>query len=117
MQTNKSWGYRAIGSYTGHLSEDLILTANAGAELANFSNLTRSASISALLVHNMPSISNSNAVPTATESKQTTQTQSIFGNVTLGFRDFLFLDLTARNDWSSTLPINNSSFFYPPATG
>ncbi len=117
MQTNQNWDYQGIVSYNGHLSEDFSLTANAGAELANFSNLTRSASISALLVHNMPSISNSNAVPTATESKQTTQTQSIFGNVTLGFRDFLFLDLTARNDWSSTLPINNCSFFYPSATG
>ncbi|HXO77719.1 MAG TPA: TonB-dependent receptor, partial [Puia sp.] len=117
MQNNLNWDYQGIISYNGRFGDNFTLTANAGAELANFSNLTRSASISALLVHNMPSISNSNSVPSATEARQTTQTQSIFGNATLGFRDFLFLDVTARNDWSSTLPINNCSFFYPSASG
>jgi TonB-linked SusC/RagA family outer membrane protein len=31
----------------------------------------------------------------------------------LGFRDYLFLDITGRNDWSSTLGVDNRSFFYP----
>ena len=39
----------------------------------------------------------------------------VYGDLTLGFRDFLFLNLTARNDWSSTLPEGNRSFFYPGA--
>jgi TonB-linked SusC/RagA family outer membrane protein len=38
-----------------------------------------------------------------------------FGDVTLGFREYLFLNVTGRNDWSSTLPRNNRSFFYPSA--
>jgi TonB-linked SusC/RagA family outer membrane protein len=38
---------------------------------------------------------------------------SVYGFGQLGFKDYLFLDWTARNDWSSTLPLNNSSFFYP----
>ncbi|MBO2008783.1 SusC/RagA family TonB-linked outer membrane protein [Hymenobacter negativus] len=37
----------------------------------------------------------------------------VYSTVDLGFRDYLFLGLTARNDWSSTLPANNRSFFYP----
>lgn len=36
-----------------------------------------------------------------------------YGDVTLGYKDYLFLNLTARNDWSSTLPVQNRSFFYP----
>lgn len=36
-----------------------------------------------------------------------------YGTVDFGFRDYLFLGLTARNDWSSTLPDDNNSFFYP----
>ncbi|MGL5773209.1 MAG: SusC/RagA family TonB-linked outer membrane protein [Bacteroidales bacterium] len=40
-------------------------------------------------------------------------TNSVFGAVQLAYRDFAFLDLTARNDWSSTLPVKNNSFFYP----
>lgn len=39
----------------------------------------------------------------------------VFGDLTLGFRNFLFLNVTARNDWSSTLPEDNRSFFYPGA--
>lgn len=38
--------------------------------------------------------------------------QSVFGKVGFGFKEYLFLDLTARNDWSSTLP-KPYSFFYP----
>jgi len=40
----------------------------------------------------------------------------LFGDVTLGFDDMLFLNLTARNDWSSTLPIDGNSYFYPGVT-
>lgn len=38
---------------------------------------------------------------------------SVYGFSQIGFRNYLFLDLTARNDWSSTLPAANRSFFYP----
>ncbi|NOR74644.1 MAG: SusC/RagA family TonB-linked outer membrane protein [Draconibacterium sp.] len=41
---------------------------------------------------------------------------SIYGMATLGWEDMLYLDLTARNDWSSTLPSNNRSYFYPSAS-
>lgn len=40
---------------------------------------------------------------------------SLYAAANLGFRNYLFLDLTARNDWSSTLPSNNRSYFYPSA--
>ncbi|WP_289870076.1 SusC/RagA family TonB-linked outer membrane protein [uncultured Duncaniella sp.] len=40
----------------------------------------------------------------------------LFGYLSLGWDDFLFLDVTGRNDWSSTLPINKNSFFYPGVT-
>lgn len=39
--------------------------------------------------------------------------QSLYGFVNLGWKNFLFLDVTARNDWSSTLPAANRSYFYP----
>ena len=40
----------------------------------------------------------------------------LFGDVTLGWDDMLYLGFTARNDWSSTLPKGNNSYFYPGAT-
>lgn len=37
----------------------------------------------------------------------------VFGDIALGYNDYLFLNLTGRNDWSSTLPPAKRSFFYP----
>ena len=37
----------------------------------------------------------------------------IFGSAKVGFRNAVYLEVTGRNDWSSTLPTNNNSFFYP----
>lgn len=39
----------------------------------------------------------------------------LFGEVTFDYDDIVFLGLTARNDWSSTLPKDNNSYFYPSA--
>lgn len=41
---------------------------------------------------------------------------SAYGMANIGFKDMLFLDLTGRNDWSSTLPAANRSYFYPAAS-
>ncbi|MFY0255991.1 SusC/RagA family TonB-linked outer membrane protein [Chitinophaga sp. 30R24] len=116
FQNNQSWDYQGMFMYNNKF-HDFTLSANAGAEYIMNNNLTRGATILSLLVHNMPSIQNSNAFPSASESHVQSNVQSILGNATIGFRDFLFLDITGRNDWSSTLPIANSSFFYPSVSG
>ena len=41
---------------------------------------------------------------------------SLYGLANLGWKNKIFLDLTARNDWSSSLPRDNWSFFYPSAS-
>jgi TonB-linked SusC/RagA family outer membrane protein len=40
----------------------------------------------------------------------------VYGDMTVGYRNSLFLNVTARNDWSSTLPATNRSFLYPSAS-
>ena len=40
----------------------------------------------------------------------------LFGDISVGWDNFIYLDFTARNDWSSTLPKGNNSFFYPGVT-
>ena len=39
--------------------------------------------------------------------------QSVFGLAQIAYKEYLFVDITGRNDWSSTLPLDNNSFFYP----
>jgi TonB-linked SusC/RagA family outer membrane protein len=38
---------------------------------------------------------------------------SVFGSATANYRDWLFVTVTGRNDWTSTIPIERNSFFYP----
>ncbi|TKG89587.1 SusC/RagA family TonB-linked outer membrane protein [Puteibacter caeruleilacunae] len=42
---------------------------------------------------------------------------SLYGNVQLGYKGMMYVDFTGRNDWTSSLPKNNNSFFYPSITG
>jgi TonB-linked SusC/RagA family outer membrane protein len=41
------------------------------------------------------------------------QLNSLYGTATVGYQDMVYLDFSARNDWSSTLPKDNRSYFYP----
>lgn len=41
----------------------------------------------------------------------------VYGEAGASWRNMLFLTVTARNDWSSTLPVNNRSYFYPSVSG
>jgi TonB-linked SusC/RagA family outer membrane protein len=54
-------------------------------------------------------IDNASPTPEFTEKK----ISSLYGFTQVGFNEYLFLDITARNDWSSTLPPDNWSYFYP----
>ncbi|MGE7774222.1 SusC/RagA family TonB-linked outer membrane protein [Chitinophaga sp. NPDC101104] len=48
------------------------------------------------------------------EKNDRLQTQAVFGTAQLGFRDMLYVDVTARNEWSSALAFTkNPSYFYP----
>ena len=55
------------------------------------------------------------ATVTSTATMSEKQVNSVYGFSQIGFRNYLFLDITARNDWSSALPSQNRSFFYPSA--
>lgn len=41
---------------------------------------------------------------------------SLLGTASIGYKEQIYLDVTSRNDWSSTLPENNRSYFYPSAS-
>ncbi len=56
-----------------------------------------------------------NLLRTASETGYERAMNSVFGSAQLAWKEYLSLDLTARNDWSSTLPLQNNSFFYPSA--
>jgi TonB-linked SusC/RagA family outer membrane protein len=58
-------------------------------------------------------LSNSSSTPTISASISQRRLVGAFATVDLAYKDMLYLNLTARNDWSSTLPPENKSYFYP----
>ncbi|MEZ3578323.1 MAG: SusC/RagA family TonB-linked outer membrane protein [Muribaculaceae bacterium] len=61
-------------------------------------------------------LSNGSSRSVLGESASKRRMVGVFGDVTLGWDGWVYLDVTARNDWSSTLPKGNNSFFYPGVT-
>ena len=61
-------------------------------------------------------LSNGATKTTLNENQSKRRQVGLFGDVTLGWDDMVFLGLTGRNDWSSTLPLEKNSYFYPGVT-
>ncbi|HVT86005.1 MAG TPA: SusC/RagA family TonB-linked outer membrane protein [Chitinophagaceae bacterium] len=66
-----------------------------------------------LTVPDLYTISNVKGTPTASMFDSHKRTNSVFAEANASYKDYLFLGITGRNDWSSTLPSNNRSYFYP----
>ncbi|MFM9910975.1 MAG: SusC/RagA family TonB-linked outer membrane protein [Chitinophagaceae bacterium] len=66
-----------------------------------------------LVVPNLFNVSNRTGEPGAFESFSRSRLVSGFGSVSLGFKDWAFVEFTGRNDWDSRLPLDNNSYFYP----
>lgn len=110
------------------LNNDLMLSTT--------QNLAKNLSLSALLGHNVRqnrirnnyaetrgtvandffNLDNTSDNNNASNSEFLRRWVGIYGRLEFNFDDYLFLDLTARNDWSSTLRQGNNSYFYPSAS-
>jgi TonB-linked SusC/RagA family outer membrane protein len=62
-------------------------------------------------------IENSVGRPDLTQNFRQKQVNSLYGDVTVGYNDFVYLTGTLRNDWASTLPGDDNSFLYPSIQG
>lgn len=70
-------------------------------------------SVNSILVAGFKNISNSSEYPSVSQLKSSKIINSAYGSLSVGYSSYLYLDVTARNDWSSTLPLDNCSYFYP----
>ncbi|QKZ14416.1 SusC/RagA family TonB-linked outer membrane protein [Spirosoma sp. KUDC1026] len=71
------------------------------------------ANAAALVVPGVYNINNRLGQATVDEFYRQSRLIGAFGDLTLGYKNFLFLHATGRNDWSSLLGADNRSFFYP----
>lgn len=94
-----------------NLSSSFKVTYNLGASLLDRSFGSNKFEAIGLQVPNKFNLNFASSI-TSLSTYIESQLQSVYGTAQLSFRDYLFLDLTARNDWSSTLP-TPYSYFYP----
>ena len=105
------WNSDVLVNYTKALGEFKI-DVNAGANnyLTEYQMIGGTGVV--FNIENLFSLSNTKD-PRPTEDYSKKVVNSVFGFAELSWRDAIFLNLTGRNDWSSTLPAANRSYFYP----
>ena len=110
--------FELLGSYTTNLSSELSLDAQVGGNLRqDMGNTVRAKSSGGLSVPGIYTVETSIDRPERTDLTSQREIQSVYGRLGLGWRAMLYLDLTARNDWSSALEEGNNSYFYPSVSG
>ncbi|WP_221390288.1 SusC/RagA family TonB-linked outer membrane protein [Dyadobacter sp. NIV53] len=95
---------------------DFDVTANVGGNHRTYFAQRNYMGATELSIPRVFNLGNSRQRPVVENSSIEKTVNSLYASANLGFRNYLFLDLTARNDWSSTLPSNNRSYFYPSAS-
>jgi TonB-linked SusC/RagA family outer membrane protein len=106
-----NWNY-LIGVHT-KFGNDFTFNANVGGNSED--NVNSSSDVLSAGPFNVPyfySLSNVTTRP-ITPGYARIHVNSIYGTADLGYKNWLFLNVTARNDWFSTLAINNDHYLYP----
>jgi len=103
--------------YTHDFAHDINLTANFGGSIVNREYENHKQWADNLKNPGVYSLSNAASLLKTSNYREARQTNSLYGLVQLSWRNALFLDITGRNDWSSTLPAENRSYFYPSVSG
>jgi TonB-linked SusC/RagA family outer membrane protein len=115
--TVKESNTEAILHFKGEPSEGLSLDGLAGFNVRNNSYANNYQKATKLAAPDLFTLSNSKDPLESSNYFSRLRVYSAFASVQFGLADILFLNLTGRNDWSSTLPAAKRAYFYPSATG
>ncbi|MGQ7868816.1 SusC/RagA family TonB-linked outer membrane protein [Sunxiuqinia sp. sy24] len=105
-------------SYKKSFANNLSMVASLGGNMMETDGSYINGSSSQLLIPNVYNLANYRTYPTVGNGYDLhTKTNALYGFVNLGYKDMVYLDITARNDWNSTLKYKvNDSYFYPSAS-
>lgn len=110
LNTNNN--FDALFSYDQRLKNDITVSANVGAWMQNIRRDGHISKVDVLAEPDKKSLSNNAGTMFSSETYNGKDKQAIFGTANAGYKDWLYFDVTARNEWSSTLPAKNNSYFY-----
>lgn len=102
--------------YNTHFTDNWSLNAIAGLNVNERTYSWLSGKINSIDVPGFYNLKNSRSPSVSEQRKEVRRLVGLYMNADLSYKSYAYLTLTARNDWSSTLPQNNNSYFYPGAT-
>lgn len=108
---NRSLNSDILLVFNKEITKDFQLGLNLGAEIKDSYSRSMKSETNGLTTENKFALTYAKAL-TSSDAESRIQKQSVYGMGQLSFRNYLFLDVTARNDWSSTLPAPYD-YFYP----
>ena len=111
--THYSSNIDALLSFKHDLGKMFSLSGNLGGSIQEGRYMGNSQNATGLYKPNFFFMSNAKAAQNSNYYGRSAQVQSLYATASLAFHNYLYLDVTARNDWSSALPIGKSSYFYP----
>lgn len=103
----------ALLTYRESFSNGLSMSISGGANLMRQHYNLLEASVTGLITPRVYKLSNGQSSPYVVSTESNKAMNSLYGAANFSWKNKLFLDITGRNDWSSTLPEKNRSFFYP----
>jgi TonB-linked SusC/RagA family outer membrane protein len=107
--------YDLMVNFNKQIVEKLSVSGVLGTNIRrNDLNSIRAVTNGGLILDRLYSISNSKDAPAApTEVYERIGVDGYYGSVSFGYNNMFYVDVTGRSDHSSTLPVNNSTYFYP----
>ena len=109
---NTHFDATAMLSANYKIGENFNISAMAGWNLNQLDYNYTGGSVSELEVPDWYSLLNTSTAVTISTYQSRKRLLGAFAQAELAWKDWAYLNLSARNDWSSTLPVGNNSFFY-----
>jgi TonB-linked SusC/RagA family outer membrane protein len=113
--TNTDLNQDLLFLFNTDFAQDFNLNATLGYNFWSTKYYSRTTTGTTLGAQGFYHISNATNITTG-ETIAEKEIYGVFADIRLGWRNQVFLNLSARNDWSSALPKENNSFFYPAAS-
>jgi TonB-linked SusC/RagA family outer membrane protein len=102
---------------TRELSSKISMDVTAGGNIRKNTLENSGVSVSALTAPEIYTIDNASVTPNPNDYSELKKVRSVYGSLSLNYGGYFNVDVTGRNDWSSTLPANSNSYFYPSVSG
>jgi TonB-linked SusC/RagA family outer membrane protein len=109
---NTIWNHDVILSYSKQINEGFTLAAKLGGNMRNDRYTEQGIASEQQLTFNL--MRHQNFIATSANSRIEEQTRmGVYGELTADYKNFLFANISARNDWTSTVELENRRIFYP----